>query len=93
MLFRSYKRMQGEKFRTGFVTGARARWSPVAVKRILVNESYIGTLVQGKEEKINYKLKKSVMKPQEEWTRVPEAHEAVISREDFKAACQVLCGA
>ena len=26
-----YKRMQGEKFRTGFVTGARARWSPVAV--------------------------------------------------------------
>lgn len=85
-----YKRMQGEKFRTGFVTGARARWSPVAVKRILVNESYIGTLVQGKEEKINYKLKKSVMKPQEEWTRVPEAHEAVISREDFELVQDLL---
>ncbi len=85
-----YKKMQGERLSTRFATGARARWSPVAVKRILVNESYIGTLVQGKEEKINYKVNKSVMKPQEEWTRVPGAHEAIISREDFEIVQDLL---
>ena len=56
-----YKKMQGEKFQTGFVTGVKTKWSAVAVKRILTNENYTGTLVQGKEEKVNYKVKKSVV--------------------------------
>jgi len=85
-----YKKMQGENFRTGFPTGVRARWSAVAVKRILTNESYIGTLVQGKEEKVNYKVKKSVRKPEEEWTRVQGAHEAIISKEDFGIVQELL---
>ena len=85
-----YKKMQGEKFQTGFVTGVKAKWSAVAVKRILTNESYIGTLVQGKEEKVNYKVKKSVRKPEEEWTKVPEAHEAIISKEDFEIVQDLL---
>lgn len=79
-----YKKIQGENFRTGFVTGVHTKWSAVAVKRILVNESYIGTLVQGKEEKVNYKVKKSVKKPEEEWTKVQNAHEAIIAKEDFE---------
>ncbi len=78
-----YKKMQGAKFQTGFVTGIKTKWSAVAVKRILTNENYIGTLVQGKEEKVNYKVKKSVRKPEEEWTKVENAHEAIVSEEDF----------
>ena len=78
-----YKKMQGEKFRTGFAAGIKAKWSAVAVKRILTNESYTGTLVQGKEERINYKIKKSVRKPEGEWTKVQGTHEAIISKEDF----------
>ena len=85
-----YKKMQGEKFQTGFVTGVKTKWSAVAVKRILTNENYTGTLVQGKEEKVNYKVKKSVMKPEEEWTRVQEAHEAIISTEDFEIVQDLL---
>ena len=85
-----YKKMQGERFQTGFVTGVQAKWSAVAVKRILTNENYTGTLVQGKEEKINYKIKKSVRKPEQEWTRVREAHEAIISREDFRIVQDLL---
>lgn len=85
-----YKKVQGENFRTGFVTGVKPKWSAVAVKRILVNENYIGTLVQGKEEKISYKVKKSVMKPKEEWTRVQEVHEAIVSREDFEIVQDLL---
>ena len=85
-----YKKLHGEKFRTGFVTGVKTKWSAVAVKRILSNENYTGTLVQGKEEKVNYKVKKSVMKPEEEWTKVQEAHEAIISMEDFEIVQDLL---
>ena len=61
-----YKRAQGENYRTGFGGGAKAKWSSVAVKRILVNECYLGTMIQGKEEKVSYKVNKCVKKPQEE---------------------------
>lgn len=79
-----YKKMQGEKLCTGFVTGVKSKWSAVAVKRILTNENYTGTLVQGREEKVNYKVNKSVMKPEDEWIKVNDAHEAIISKEDFE---------
>ena len=85
-----YKKLRGEKFQTSFVTEAKARWSSVAIKRILTNETYIGTLVQGKEEKVNYKVKKSVRKPEDEWVRVPKAHEAIISNEDFEIVQDLL---
>lgn len=85
-----YKKLRGEKFQTGFVTGIKTKWSAVAVKRILTNEDYIGTLVQGKEEKVNYKVKKSTKKPREEWTRVEGAHEAIIEKEDFEIAQELL---
>ena len=85
-----YKKLRGEKFQTSFVTEAKARWSSVAIKRILTNETYIGTLVQGKEEKVNYKVKKSVRKPEDEWVRVPKAHEAIITNEDFEIVQDLL---
>mgnify|MGYP000790000520 FL=1 len=85
-----YKKMQGEKLCTGFVTGVKSKWSAVAVKRILTNENYTGTLVQGREEKVNYKVNKSVMKPEDEWIKVNDAHEAIISKEDFKIVQDLL---
>ena len=85
-----YKKIRGEKFQTGFVTGVKAKWSSVAVKRILTNENYIGTLVQGKEERVNYKVKKSVRKPEKEWTKVAGAHEAIVSKEDFELVQELL---
>ena len=85
-----YKKSQGYKYHTGFVTGTKGEWSAVAVKRILTNETYIGTLVQGKVEKVNYKVKKSVRKPEEEWIKVENAHKAIISKEDFETAGRLL---
>lgn len=85
-----YKRAQGENFRTGFGGGVRAKWSSVAIKRILVNECYLGTLIQGKEEKVSYKVNKCVKKPQEEWVRVPNTHEPIVSKEDFEIVQDLL---
>lgn len=78
-----YKKSNGEKFTTGFRTKKRSKWSAQAVRRILMDETYIGTLVQGKSERVNYKVKKSVVKPADEWVRVPNAHEPIIDRETF----------
>ena len=86
-----YKKMQGEKFQTGFVTGVKTKWSTVAVKRILTDENYTGAFkVQRKEEKVNYKVKKSIMKPEKEWTKVQEAHGAIVSMEDFEIVQDLL---
>lgn len=85
-----YKKSKGENFQTGFATGAKSKWSAVAVKRILVNECYVGTLEQGKEEKVNYKVNKTVKKPKKEWIRVENAHEAIISKEEFEIVQRLL---
>lgn len=79
-----HKRWNGEHFQTGFMTGIQPEWSAAAVKRILENEIYIGTMVQGRAEKINYKIRESRRKPKEEWIRVEHTHKAVIPEEDYK---------
>jgi site-specific DNA recombinase len=85
-----YKRMHGENFFTGFQTNVTAKWSAMAVKRILSNEMYTGVMVQGKRERVNYKMKEVVVKPGEEWVRVEGTHDAIISREDFEMVQKLL---
>ena len=55
----------------------------MTVKRILTNEIYTGTMVQGRSEKVSYKVDKVLKKPEDEWIKVPGTHEAIICREDF----------
>lgn len=52
-----YKKQQGLKFDNGRAGEERGGWRPGAVDRILRNELYTGTMVQGKSRKINYKVK------------------------------------
>lgn len=78
-----YKRLHGESYYTGFGTKVFAKWSAAAVKRILEDETYTGTLVQGKQERISYKIKKSAAKRKEDWIRVADCHEAIITKEDY----------
>lgn len=85
-----YKKSLGEKYSTSFRTKTTAKWSAVAVNRILTNEMYTGVMVQGKSRKVNYKVKKSLTKPEEEWVRVEGTHEAIISREDFEVVQKLL---
>ena len=85
-----YKKSMGERFSTGFVTHIKARWSSVAVKRILTNEMYTGMMVQGKRERVNHKIKCLVEKPKKDWVRVADTHEAVVSKEDFQMVQRLL---
>lgn len=48
------------------------------------DETYTGTLVQGKQTTPHFKLKEREDKPSSEWIRVEDAHEAIITRHDFE---------
>lgn len=52
-----YKRANGFNYTCGFQAGLNQKWTVVSVNRILKNESYTGTLIQGKRRKINYKVR------------------------------------
>lgn len=78
-----YKKAKGSKQRTCFQTKQVALWSAVAIYRILKNEIYTGTLVQGKTTSPNHKVKKTVTKPSNEWSRTENAHEPIIAPAQF----------
>lgn len=78
-----YKMLLNWRYSTSFKLKPQAKWSPMAVERILKNEVYIGVMVQGKERTLNYKVKKRIKINKEDWIRVEDTHEAIISKEDF----------
>lgn len=85
-----YKRYTGSHYRSGFETEEKSTWSSGSVRRILENEVYTGVLVQGKTKKLNFKYKKQVYKPKEEWIRVENTHEAIIDRQTFDIVQRLL---
>ena len=85
-----YKRFCGLQYRSGFQVNPKAKWTAVAIGRVLRNEFYIGTLVQGRRTTPNHKVKKTIQKPREEWIRVEDSHPAIIEKEDFLAVGRLL---
>ena len=72
-----YKRSRGMNYNSGFRSGSDPKWAVTSINRILQNELYIGTMVQGKNRKINYKVKKSSPIARENWIRVEELYEYI----------------
>lgn len=68
----------------GYADHPDVKWSAVTVIRILRDETYTGTLIQGRETTHNYKLKNLVKKPPEDWAQTENAHEAIVTRQDFQ---------
>lgn len=58
-------------------------WSGTTVKAILRNEVYLGHMVQNKTGNVSYKIHKQVEKPKEEWIKVENTHEPLISQETW----------
>jgi len=85
-----YKVLLKWRYSTSFKLYPKAKWSAVAVERILKNEIYTGTMVQGKEKTRNYKVKKRIKVAKEDWVRVENTHEPVVSKEDFALVQKLL---
>ena len=56
-------------------------WAGQTVKSILRNEVYLGHTVQNKTGNVSYKIHKQIPKPVEEWIRVENTHEPLITPE------------
>lgn len=79
-----YKVSQGERITTPFKTNKQAQWTAIAVRRILTNPVYMGTLIQGIRKRPNHKIKRVVVNDKEDWIVVENAHEPIIEPRMFQ---------
>jgi hypothetical protein len=77
-----YKNMKGQNLKNP--KGNDGLWSVSSVRRILTNEVYLGRMIQGRDEVINYKVHKSRRVPEENWFKVDGTHEPIVSPDTFQ---------
>ena len=65
-------------------------WSSSMITRILRDRIYVGDLVQHKNTKVNYKVKKNVKVEPSQYIIVPKNHEAIIDDSTFYAVQRML---
>lgn len=81
-----YKRQKGFNHRTPNDTKNDGMWALGTIHRILTNEMYIGTMVQGQQRVVSYKIHDKITPPEEEWFVVENTHEPIIKKSLFKKA-------
>ncbi len=72
------------------MTRVSKNWSDSRIREILLNEVYIGNMVQGKMKKINYKSKKNIRVPKEQWKKIENTHEPIIDKPTFLKAKKMI---
>lgn len=65
-------------------------WSGERISDLLQNETYTGSMVQGRTRKVSYKSKKCVRQDKKDWVVVAGTHEPIIGRETFDKARSLL---
>lgn len=75
-----YKRLKGLRYQQP-KTKNSTLWKYFAISDMLINEIYIGNMVQGKYGSISYKTKQNKPRPKSEWYIVEGTHEPIIDRE------------
>ncbi|MCM1365174.1 MAG: recombinase family protein [Ruminococcus sp.] len=75
-----YKRLHGLRYKQPTMKNSTL-WKYFAISDMLVNEIYIGNMVQGKYGSISYKSKINRPRPKESWYIVEGTHEPIIERE------------
>lgn len=78
-----YFSAKGAARSSNFCKGERTAWDARTVLRILSNETYAGTLVQGKTCKPDFRRKAVLPVDESEWDRSPGAHEAIVDPATF----------
>lgn len=75
-----YKRLHGLRYQQPKMKNSTL-WKYFAISDMLINEIYIGNMVQGKYGSISYKTKQNKPRPKSEWYIVKGTHEPIIDRE------------
>ena len=74
-----YKRLHGLRYQQPKRKNSTL-WKYFAISDMLINEVYIGNMVQGKSGSISYKTKQCKPRPKSEWIKVEKTHEPIIDR-------------
>lgn len=75
-----YKRLHGLRYKPP-KTRNSTLWRYFAISDMLINEIYIGNMVQGKYGSVSYKTKQNKPRPKSEWYRVEGTHAPIIDRD------------
>lgn len=68
----------------GKKSSAYGLWCSRTIDEMLNNETYIGNLTQGRRRTINYKIKKEIRVPKEQWIVKENTHEPIIDKQMFE---------
>ncbi len=82
----AYKRAKGFHFECPQAAKSDGLWCPSSVARVLQNASYIGTMTQGKQKVVSYKVHQRKSVPEEDWFVVENVIPPIVSREEFDMA-------
>ena len=74
-----YKRRKGLRYKPA-MKAVSTLWKYTSIADILINEVYIGNLVQGKYGSVSYKTRQIKPRPKSEWIRVEGTHEPIIDK-------------
>lgn len=77
----AYKKTQNPNY-----NNASARlhlWATETVRLLLTNPTYIGNMAQNKYKKVNYKVKKLITIPRENWIVIENTHEPIIEKDIY----------
>lgn len=84
-----YKRLHGLRYQQP-KTKNSTLWRYFAIADMLVNEIYIGNMVQGKYGSISYKTKQNKPRPKSEWYIVEGTHEPIIDRDTWNKTQELI---
>lgn len=82
----AYKHSKGLRYHSPVTKKNDGLWSFDSVSRTLQNPLYIGTLRQGKQRMVSYKVHKTVPVPESEWVTVENAVPPIVNKALFDAA-------
>ena len=85
----AYKKSKGIRYNNPHAKNNSGLWNSGTVKNILEDAIYIGTMRQGRQRVISYKVHKRTAKPEEEWITVENAVPFLIDKELFDKASEM----
>lgn len=68
----------------------KCHWDGKTIHDILVNQVYIGTMVQHKYHKKSFRQKKLSRVPKDDWIAVPNTHEPIITKDVFEKSVNLM---
>lgn len=86
----AYKQQKGLTYQSSSGQANDGMWSQKTVRDVLKNQVYVGTMVQGRQAIISYKVHKRYDTDPADWYMVENTHKAIIDRDLFDKAQALL---